>query len=396
MVEKEVTYVTSIEAEALLGVKRESLYSYVSRNKINAIIDPKNKRKRLYSYDDIVKLVEKKKSLGAEKIAQNSLMWGEPVLESAITFINNSKLYYRGYPITMLVKQHSYVEVASLIWTGDFETAKNYFTEIVPTLHHINYSLSDVQEYLLQLEKRDRDTVSFFPHIELGAKILVSIVQDITQNFQKNIPIPAKLAGFFCPNKKHATELLETALIVIADHELNTSSFTARTVASTGANLFQVLVAGLSAMSGYKHGGAILRIEQMVKELKENMTFERDLRKREEYSESIVGFGHKLYPEGDPRAKILLDKIAKYYGDTKEYNIFKSIMVSCMERTKQKPTIDFALLTLASVLEVNSDFAQFLFGYGRIVGWIGQVLEEYQENRLIRPRAKYTGNMPVD
>ncbi len=389
-------YVSSTKAEELLGVKRSSLYSYVSRNKIKTKIDPKNKKKRLYSYEDIITLLERKNSFGAEKVAQNSLMWGEPVLESSITLINNNMLYYRGLSMTKLVKSYTFEQVASLIWTGDFNDATNYFTKEISSLNPISCSLIDLQQYLLQLEKKDLAPLVSSNLKELGAKILVSITQDLTNDYNIRTPIPDKLAHHFCKDKKYASELIKTSLIVIADHELNPSSFTARTVASTGANLFQVLVAGLSAMSGFKHGGAILRIELMINELRENMALDKNLRKRIARGDTIVGFGHNLYPQGDPRAKILLNKVAKYYSDSKEFLIFKAIMDKCIELTHQGPTIDFALLTMTSVLKVSSDFALFLIAYGRIVGWIGQAIEEYQENRLIRPRAKYIGKLPLD
>ena len=388
-------FISLNKAKELLGVKRESLYSYVSRKKIATIVDPKNGKKRLYSYNDIIKLLENKKKAGAEKIAQESLMFGQPVLESNITLIEDSILYYRGRSIKNLVEKNTFEEVASLIWTGNLSLSDNLLN--IQTKPHkvTEITLPELQKYLIQLEKEELSSLLANDLQSLGWKILFSLVQDVTQNYTKNKSIATKLAEYFCPTMPHAGELINSALIIIADHELNASSFTARVVASTGANLFQVIIGALATLSGYKHGGAILKVEQMMNELSENMAIDKNLLKRKSRGDDIVGFGHNLYQKGDFRAKILLQKIRYYYGDSKEFEIYNSILERCRSITKQEPTVDFALLTLASVLKANSDFGLFLFSYGRIAGWIGQAMEQYQENKLIRPRAKYIGPRPV-
>lgn len=389
-------FISAKEATKLLGITSASLYSYVSRNKIRSIKDPSNKKSHLYNYEDIVKLLEKKKTEGAETIAQQTLLWGLPVLESSITLIKNNMLYYRGIPITSLVNISSFEQVASLIWTGDLNQCSELFLNIESSskIGQISNSLNDIQGFLLGIEKNDLQSLVSDNMTILGSKILLTIITAITQSKIPE-PIAIKLSKFYCPNEKHASELINTALILIADHELNASSFTARVVASTGANLYQVLIAALSALSGYKHGSSALKLEIMVKELTENLAIEKNLRKRLSRGETIVGFGHTLYPEGDIRAKILFQQIEKYYNETKQYQLLKAIMKKCSEITGKEPNIDFALFTLATVLNQGSEFAIFLFALGRIAGWIGQAIEEYQENRLIRPRAKYIGPNPI-
>ncbi len=387
-------YVPIQKAESLLGVKKSSLYSYVSRKKINTIIDPKNHKKRLYSYDDIIKLLERKKASGIERIAQNTLMFGEPVLESSITLIEDSILYYRGHSVGALVEKYSFEQVVSLLWTGDFVNTPDFSNLVIEPLHILSITLPDIQKYLLELEKRDFLSMLSNDLTNIGWKILISIVQDVTQNFGTNNSIAEKLASFFCPGIDHAAVIINTALILIADHELNSSSFTARIVASTGANLFQVIIAGLAALSGYKHGGSINKVELMQMELLQNFAFDKNLQNRLRRGEDIVGFGHNLYEAGDFRAKVLLRQIEKYFSSSKEFEIYKSLLDKLKSLKKQDPTIDFVLLTLAKVLKTNSEFALFLFAYGRIAGWIGHAIEEYKRNKLIRPRAKYIGPMP--
>ena len=388
-------YVPAKEAMSLLGISQSTLYSYVSRKLIRSRKSHSNKRIHKYNYDDIVKLLEKKKIQVAETIAQQSLQWGTPVLESSITLIQDNMIFYKGRSIASLVDMYSFEQVATLLWTGSTENYQNLFSEhqIATDKSSINNSLTDIQKLLLDIEKSDLILLLKEDKPTQGGIILSSIVQSITQNLT-NETIANKLAQFYCPNEVHASELINTALIVIADHELNASSFTARVVASTEANLFQVIVAGLSALSGYKHGATAFEIKKMVNELNENLTIEKNLLKRINGGGKIIGFGHTLYPNGDIRAKILLNKIKRFYGDTKDYQMMKLIMDKCIEFTDQLPNVDFSLYFLAKLLHQDDEFAIFLFALGRIAGWVAEAIEQYQEDKLIRPRAKYIGIKP--
>lgn len=388
-------YIPIEEAESLLGIKRKSVYSYVSRKKIRTVIDPKNHKKRLYSYDDIISLLEHKNASGIEKILQHTLTFGEPVLESSITLIEDSILYYRGYSIGDLVEKYSFEQVISLLWTGNFQNVPDFEKIAIKPLQNLPITLPDIQRYLLELEKREFLSMVWKDLPSIGWKILMAIIQDVTQNFDSNISIAEKLASFFCHGIDHASDIINTALIVIADHELNPSSFTARIVTSTGANLFQVIIAGLAALSGFKHGGAIYECNSMLLELQQNFQFDKNLQNRLRRGEDIVGFGHNLYEKGDYRAKVLLKKIEKYYGSTKEFEIDKSLIDKLKAVKKQEPTIDCVLLILSKVLGNGTEFALFLFAYGRLAGWIGHVIEESKRGKLIRPRAKYIGPMPT-
>ena len=155
-----------------------------------------------------------------------------------------------------------------------------------------------------------------------------------------------------------------------------------------------MLIAGFAALSGFRHGANVFKVEAMVNELERGLTFEKNLRLRLDRGEQIYGFGHNLYPEGDFRAKVLLDKIQQKYTSNAKFEILQKIKHLCCESTNQEPNIDFAFLTLATVLGQTAEFSFLLFALGRMVGWIGHTIEEYNDNRLIRPRAKYIGPKP--
>lgn len=396
-------YITATEAVNLLGIKKATLYSYVSRNKkknkIKTIDSPINKKKKLYSFNDIIALVEKKKAESAELISKESLNWGKPVLETKISHIENSMLYYKSYSIEFLVKKkYNFEQVASYLWTGEFNKENLFFYDTNIQHESLNYNRNDIQIFLAELDKKDLG-VRLEQNIPLlGSKIIQIIVNGITNNYTSE-EIHIKLATFFCPENKKAQDLIKIALIIIADHELNASSFTARVVASTKANLYQILIAGLSALSGYKHGSNTYKVAEMFDDLSKNFLFKENLRRRLDRGDELVGFGHKLYANGDPRAEILLKAIEKVLSQDKKYykkyEVVKAIKWHCTDLLKEKPNIDFALYSLAYLLDKPADFSFFLFMLGRMAGWIAHAIEEYSRNELIRPRADYKGPEPI-
>jgi citrate synthase len=120
------------------------------------------------------------------------------------------------------------------------------------------------------------------------------------------------------------------------------------------------------------------------------------LAKRLRRGESLPGFGHKLYPDGDPRARLLLDSLAAAFPNSETLAFGSAVCAAAKELTGQEVNIDFGLVMLADMLELPDGAALALFAIGRTVGWIGHVLEQYGEDRLIRPRARYTGRLPGD
>ena len=391
-------YVTSKEATELLKIKYSTLYSYVHDKKIRSIVSPSNKKKRLYNSKDIESLLANKKTESARTISNRALHWGTPVLETRISHISDDNLFYRSYPIKYLAKEYTFEQVTSYLWTGDFIQSKTFFNNNTRTLKekHLDHTAQAIQIFLAKLGMEDLEGQIIHDVPTLGAIIIQKIVNGITNNFS-NEEIHVKLAKYFCPDVKHADELIKASLIVIADHDLNASSFTARVVASTGANLYQVLIAGLSALTGYKHGGNTLKIEMFVKELLIELDIEKNLKNRKE--EIIIGFGHKLYSNTDIRAEILLKLLGEKFGQETRFQVIKKVERSCINESGKKPNVDFALYAVAYVLRKKfdsvSDFAFFLFALGRMAGWIAHTVEEYAQNELIRPRSEYIGPPPI-
>ncbi len=191
-----------------------------------------------------------------------------------------------------------------------------------------------------------------------------------------------------------ATALIDAALVLCADHELPVSTFVARCVASSEATPYAVVVAGLSAMAGVKHGGQIELVEAFLREVDASGDGPAVISGRLRRGERIPGFGHSLYPEGDPRGAGLLRLVAGACPESPAVELSEAVAEDMLRLMGGRPTVDFALATVARALELPAGGAIALFGLGRTVGWIGHAIEQYESDSLIRPRARYVGEQP--
>jgi citrate synthase len=189
-------------------------------------------------------------------------------------------------------------------------------------------------------------------------------------------------------------DLLRSALILCADHELNVSSFTARCVASAGSHPYAVVIAGLAALEGTKHGGVSARVESMLDALQPSRPRRSAISARLRRGESVDGFGHPLYRDGDPRAIALLDMLRDRYPKARELAFVLDVADAARSLTGEQPNLDFALAAVARVLRLPAGSPLTLFAIGRTIGWIGHAIEQYATGQLIRPRAKYVGVVP--
>jgi citrate synthase len=179
-----------------------------------------------------------------------------------------------------------------------------------------------------------------------------------------------------------AADLIRRALVLCADHELNASAFAVRVVASTGAALPACLLAGVAALSGPLHGGMTEQVGALLAEPGMQADPRATLAARLDRGERLPGFGHRLYPDGDPRAAALLTAL-----DPGPW--WHGMFAAAEELTGQRPNIDTALVALERTLRLPDGAALAIFAAGRTAGWIAHALEQRQDGRLIRPRASY-------
>ena len=225
-----------------------------------------------------------------------------------------------------------------------------------------------------------------------GRTILYELVACIADARAKPDPVHEQLAARWRLDEKGA-DLIRRCLVLLADHELNASTFVARCVASTGATPYAVIAAALSALSGRRHGGASVSAEALLHEIAERGDPLAVMAARLARNEMLPGLGHPLYPRGDPRAIALLN--AAIAAAPASRPLIEAAVTAARQLVPQPPNVDFALGNVTTALGLPRGSALALFVVGRTVGWIAHAIEQYQSDVLIRPRARYTGPRPI-
>jgi citrate synthase len=190
---------------------------------------------------------------------------------------------------------------------------------------------------------------------------------------------------------ERSVSALNRALVLGADHELNASTFAARVAASTGADIYACVAAALASLSGPRHGGASDRVEALVAEIGEPEAAERVVHERQRRGEAVEGFGHPLYPDGDPRGAALLELARSLTPATTPVRTCLALIDAMESGGAGGASIDVGLVALGLALELPRGAAVGLFAISRCVGWVAHVLEQYEAGYLVRPRARYLG-----
>jgi citrate synthase len=185
--------------------------------------------------------------------------------------------------------------------------------------------------------------------------------------------------------------LIDRALVVCADHELNASAFAARVAASTGAGLYAAVGAALAVAAGPLHGGSPLRIEALLAEAATPAGAARTVRQRLQRGEALPGFGHPLYPAGDPRVRPLVDGARALAPRDRRLATLLALTRAAAAAGRPPPNLDFGLVAVAVALALPPGAPSGLFAVGRCAGWIAHALEQRAAGYLLRPRARYVG-----
>ncbi|MCY3554317.1 MAG: citrate synthase, partial [Gemmatimonadetes bacterium] len=310
--------------------------------------------------------------------------------------------FYRGRDATILAANESFERVAALIWTNDKRFSFPIFSNTYQRDFRESWlnlkSLKPVERFqtLLPLAEADdlaaldlrRDTVA-----ATGMRILWFMTGVATGEDPMG-GIAQALRRAWAPDIEGAAELINTTLVLFADHELNVSTFTVRCAASAGTTPYSAVCAGLAALRGYKHGAASERVEALFQEAESIGSVERAIANRLRLGEKIPGFGHAVYRDVDPRASLLLRKLEDRFPGSKDLLLAREIIETTHRLVPDRYNIDLALTALVRVLNMPEGSAMALFALGRTAGWIGHAIEQYERDQLIRPRARYTGLRP--
>jgi citrate synthase len=400
-------WMSAVEAAAALGVSRPTLYAYVSRGLIRSQALPGAWRERGYARDDVERLRRRtEERRHPDKAAAHALQWGLPILESSIALIDGRRLYYRGHDAVELARTRSIDEVASLIWTGCFDAGTetdSAFTARAAGQARSGQARSGNMPFTARAQcvlaaAAVRDTGASDRRASRVALCGRRILQLLTSVATPDVataaePIDRTLAQAWEVGDR-GIDVLRAALILCADHELNVSSFTARCVASAGSNPYAVVIAGLAALEGTRHGGASARVEAVLAAMRRVKPLGRAVAARLQRGEPLEGFGHPLYPQGDPRAAALIALLRQRYPRSPELGFVLAYAEAAAAALREPPNVDFALAAVARVVRLPPGAPLTLFAIGRTIGWIGHAIEQYSTGQLIRPRARYVGVVP--
>jgi citrate synthase len=393
-------WISAAEASRVLCVSRATLYAYVSRGYVRSQAMRDSSRERRYSRDDVERLRQRtEERRDPDKAAARALHWGVPVLESSIALIDGTRLYYRGHDAVTLSRSRSVAGVASLIWGGGFDLTfppvlQDNAVPVPPTDGNLDF-IARAQCALAGASARDPLAFDLRASgvMLTGWRILNLLTRTASPADIAAPTIDRALARAWRISDRGA-DLLRCALVLCADHELNVSSFTARCVASAGSNPYAVVIAGLAALEGTRHGGASARVESMLESIRRARNVRDAIAERQRRGEPLEGFGHPLYRGGDPRAAALIELLRERYARSAELLFLLDCVNAAASVIREKPNIDFALAGVARVMKLPMRAPLTLFAIGRTIGWIGHAIEQYATGQLIRPRAKYVGVAP--
>lgn len=358
-------FVTAQAACAQLGIGPQTLYAYVSRGFIRAVQDPNDARKSLYLKEDIqARAALKQRGRSRRAVASSVLDWGEPALVSTITQIRDGRVYYRGQDAVDLSAHATLEDIAALLLKRDPEPVGDLK---IPSTGTPGFGQMLVSVAKIAARAKDQKPLD----------LVQSLVSAVTgQGPHVGLRFHQQLAQVWGLNADGA-DMIRRALVLCADHELNASAFATRVTASTGAAPAACLLTGLATLSGPQHGGMVERALHWMDWAVVQDTIGPD--------DTPVwpppGFGHPLYPQGDPRAAAMFDA-----GVTPPD--WGRVMAHLADDHGVYPSLDIGLAHVVRYLKLPPDSGLVLFAIGRSVGWLAHAEEQDRSGRLIRPRAR--------
>jgi citrate synthase len=404
------TWLDAASAAELLGVKRRTLYAYASRGLVRTAPEGSTRRRR-YLRADLDRLRARSDArAGHAAVAAGALRWGEPVLDSALTEIRPEGHQYRQYPACELAEAGmGFERVAELLWHGQLPEQGLQW----PTPKTAGVSARTLSSLLaagagpldvlavalpvLAVQDDHRHDVGEAAATMRARTLLrrmtavLAIARDPKQAkhaLQAHTVARSLLRVFGGRTGQAAATAVDRALVLCADHELNPSSFAARVAASAGADLYASVGAALATFSGPSHGGATERVERLLHETGRPDRAVRVIRERLACGESLPGFGHPLYPQGDPRGALLMREARNLGGRIRAVQTMDALAQAMELAGGDRPTVDFGLVALRRALKWPAGSAAALFAIGRSAGWIAHAREQQAMGFMLRPRAR--------
>ena len=347
----------------------------------------------------------------------------------------NGRLAYRGYDIEDLARRASFEEVCHLLWYGELPTAAQLDKTTLGLI-----AARDVPAELVQafgLMPKDTDPMRVLQSVVamLGMRDPDATDNSREANFRKAMRLTSQIASAICvhhrvrsglepirpaPDLSLAANFLymltgkrpsgvvakafDASLTLYAEHELNASTFTTRVIVSTQSDMHSAVAGGVGALKGPLHGGAGEAVMRTLMEIGEVANVDAFVAKALGERRRLMGMGHRVYKAGDPRAAILkgmAEDACRQSGQFKWYEMAVNLHARVNEAKKLIPNVDFYSAPLFYSLGIPVDLFTPVIAAGRIAGWTANIIEQHEDNRLIRPRGDYIGPgrrafVPVD
>ena len=383
---------TTEEAAARLGVKPATLYAYVSRGVLRS--RRRDGRTSLFAADEIERLARTRRRAEPEL-----------VIASAITLIHPDGHRYRGHRAASLAETRTFEQVAELLWTGALpkETAWQAAPAALAAARRAQTGLA---RDVLPLERLALVTAAIATTDPLrhdtSAESVRVAARSLLPALVLSLPRRGDAAGATFAEqlwpaltsarpRRELVRVVNAALVLLADHELAASALAARVAASMRAHPYAVVEAALGAMQAPLHGAASLPLEELLAAIERPEDASRAIGDQLRRGGKLIGFGHPLYPKGDPRAAALLRLLRRAAPGSRALAVVEAVLRSARTRGLGPPNSDFALAALTRVAGFAPGAGEAIFALGRTAGWIAHALEEYEQRSRLRLRAAYVG-----
>ena len=397
---------TTEQAAQRLGVQAATIYAYVSRGVLHRSIGEDGRTSRFDAAE-----VDRVARRGRPRTGATRRGGIDVSLVTSITHIEPERLSYRGHDaIQLAAEKVSFERVAELLWSGALPDEATWPLPEARAANRIRMAMPKLATPLERLAAASAAIASMFPLrndlrpaavVQHGRALIASLVECLPRiGATTNRPVgghsrretPSLAARLWprlteMPPRPAHLEVLDAALVLLADHELATSTMAVRVAASTRANPFAAVLAGLGAMAGPLHGAAPADGHRLLLAAASGTPEEAVARALA--TRSLQGFGHSMYRDADPRAVHLLERIREI-TTKREQAVIDDVLAAAMPVADAKPNSDFALAALAFVTKMPLGATEAIFALARTAGWIAHALEEYGEAPLrFRARAIY-------
>ena len=397
---------TAKQVATRLGVQLKTVYAYVSRGVLDRTLAEDGKTS-LFDAAAVDRLAQR----GRPRSESRQLGSVDVSLATTITCIEADRLSFRGHDVRSLVT-HSFEAVAELLWTGSLPEHVEWPEASNKRMRALSFGLPKNSPAIERLAAVTAALACTYPlRVDLRPTAVTQHARSLLVTLVDCLPLMAaepgaskrrspRMAARLWPRVSNLpatsarVDCLDTALVLLADHELATSTFAARVAASTRADPFAVVLAGMGAVSGPLHGKAALAVHELLIAARSTEQPERVVANAISRAGFVPGYGHPVYEGIDPRAECLSARLAPLVKRA-DQAIVDRVCAAATATSALQPNIDFALGYLAFALDMPLGASEAVFAIARIAGWIAHALEEYGERPLrFRARALYIGPRP--